>query len=192
VIRPMSDEHHDYRGYAGRVAGGVWRAGDEVLVLPSGGRTRVSAVEDATAPLERAVPGMSVTIRLEDDLDISRGDMLCDPDQPSVAARQLDATVCWMSERPLRAGARLGIKQTTRSVRAIVEEIRSVLDVHTLEEDRSKHELALNDIGAVTLRLSAPLAVDAYGDNRTTGAFILIDEATNDTVAAGMVRAATA
>jgi len=192
VIRPMSDEHHDYRGYAGRVAGGVWRAGDEVLVLPSGGRTRVSAVEDATAPLERAVPGMSVTIRLEDDLDISRGDMLCDPDQPSVAARQLDATVCWMSERPLRAGTRLGIKQTTRSVRAIVEEIRSVLDVHTLEEDRSKHELALNDIGAVTLRLSAPLAVDAYGDNRTTGAFILIDEATNDTVAAGMVRAATA
>ena len=192
VIRPMSDLHHDYRGYAGRVAGGVWRAGDEVLVLPSGARTRVRAVEQASGALEQAVPGMSVTIRLEDELDISRGDMLCDPDQPSAAARQLDATVCWMSERPLEAGAQLGIKQTTRSVRAIVDEIRSVLDVHSLEDDASKHELALNDIGAVRLKLSAPLAVDAYGDNRTTGAFILIDEATNDTVAAGMVRAATA
>jgi sulfate adenylyltransferase large subunit len=191
VIRPMSDEHHDYRGYAGRVAGGVWRAGDDVLVLPSGARTRVRAVDQATHPVDMAVPGMSVTIRLDDDLDISRGDMLCDPDQPPVAARQLDATVCWMSERPLQPGARLGVKQTTRSVRAIVDEIRSVLDVHTLEDDASKHELALNDIGTVTLRLSAPLAVDPYGDNRATGAFILIDEATNDTVAAGMIRAAT-
>ncbi len=192
VIRPMSDEHHDYRGYAGRVAGGVWRAGDDVLVLPAGARTRVLGVEQASGPVDQAVPGTSVTIRLEDDLDISRGDMLCDPDQPPVAARLLDATVCWMSERSLQAGTRLGVKQTTRNVRAIVEEIRSVLDVHTLEEDTSKHELALNDIGAVTLRLSAPLAVDAYADNRTTGAFILIDEATNDTVAAGMVRGATA
>jgi bifunctional enzyme CysN/CysC len=152
----------------------------------------VRAVDQATRPVDMAVPGMSVTIRLDDDLDISRGDMLCDPDQPPVAARQLDATVCWMSERPLQPGARLGVKQTTRSVRAIVDEIRSVLDVHSLEDDASKHELALNDIGAVTLRLSARLAVDAYGDNRTTGAFILIDEATNDTVAAGMVRATTA
>src|SRR5262249_60845565 len=121
-----------------------------------------------------------------------RGGMLCDPDQPPVAARQLEATVCWMSERPLQAGARLGIKQTTRSVRAIVEDIRSVLDVHTLEDDTSMHELQLNDIGVVTLRLSAPLAVDAYADNRTTAAFILIDEATNDTVAAGMIPAASA
>jgi bifunctional enzyme CysN/CysC len=192
VIRPMSDEHHDFRGYAGRVAGGVWRAGDDVLVLPSGARTRVLAVEQPTGPLEQALPGTSVTIRLEDDLDISRGDMLCDPDQPPLTARQLDATVCWMSEQPLRPGARLGVKQTTRNVRAIVEEIRSVLDVHSLEDDTSKHELALNDIGTVTLRLSAPLAVDTYGDNRTTGAFILIDEATNDTVAAGMIRAASA
>jgi sulfate adenylyltransferase large subunit len=192
VIRPMSDDHHDYRGYAGRVAGGVWRAGDDVLVLPSGARTRVRAVDEATGPLEQAVPGMSVTIRLDDDLDISRGDMLCDPEQPPAAARQLDATVCWMSERPLQPGARLGVKQTTRSVRAIVDDIRSVLDVHTLEHDTSKHELALNDIGTVILRLSAPLAVDPYADNRTTGAFILIDEATNDTVAAGMVRAASA
>jgi bifunctional enzyme CysN/CysC len=190
VIRPMSDEHHDFRGYAGQVASGIWRPGDDVLVLPAGLRTRVAAVEQADGPLERALPGMSVTIRLEDNLDISRGDLLCDPDNPPVTARRLEATVCWMSDRPLRAGARLAVKQTTRSSRAIVEEIRSVLDVALLEGDESRHELALNDIGTVSLRLSAPLAVDAYAENRATGAFILIDEATNDTVAAGMVLAA--
>ncbi len=190
VIRPMSDEHHDYRGYAGQVAGGVWRAGNEVLVLPSGWRTRVAAVEQADGPLEYAVPGSSVTIRLEDNLDISRGDMLCDPDVPPLAARRLEATVCWMSERPLQPGARLGVKQTTRNARAIVEEITSVLDIHSLERDESRHQLALNDIGTVSLRLSSPLAVDPYDENRATGAFILTDEATNDTVAAGMVRVA--
>ena len=191
VIRPMSDEHHDYRGYAGQVAGGIWRAGDHVLVLPSGLRTRVAAAEQADGPLERAVPGMSVTIRLEDDLDISRGDMLCDPDDPPVTARQLQATVCWMSERLLQPGARVAVKQTTRSARAVVDEITSVLDVHSLESDPTQHQLALNDIGTVMLRLSAPLAVDQYTRNRATGSFILIDEATNDTVAAGMVRSAT-
>ena len=187
VIRPMSEEHHDYRGYAGQVAGGVWRAGDDVLVLPSGLRTRVAAVEQADGLLEHAVPGMSVTIRLEDDLDISRGDMLCDPDDAPALSRQLEATVCWMSERVLQPGARLSVKQTSRSVRAVVDEIASVLDVTSLEGDESRHELALNDIGTVTLRLSAPLAVDRYAENRATGSFILIDEATNDTVAAGMV-----
>ena len=190
VIRPMSDEHHDYRGYAGQVASGIWRTGDDVLVLPSGLRTRVAAVEQADGPLERALPGMSVTIRLDDNLDVSRGDLLCDPDDPPVTARQLEATVCWMSERPLQAGARLAVKQTTRSVRAVVDEIRSVLDVGLLAGDETRHELALNDIGTVSLRLSAPLAVDTYAENRGTGAFILIDEASNDTVGAGMVLAA--
>jgi sulfate adenylyltransferase large subunit len=191
VIRPMSDDHHDYRGYAGQIAGGVWRAGDEVLVLPSGLRSRVRAVEQADGALEAASPGLSVTIRLEDAIDVSRGDLLCDPDRPAVAARQLVATVCWMSDRPLQPGARLAIKQTTRSARAVVEEISSVVDVQTLEDDLSRHELALNDIGTVALRLSAPLAVDPYRENRTTGSFILIDEGTNDTVAAGLVRSAS-
>ena len=131
---------------------------------------------------------MSVTIRLEDDLDISRGDMLCDPDDAPALSRQLEATVCWMSERVLQPGARLSVKQTSRSVRAVVDEIASVLDVTSLEGDESRHKLALNDIGTVTLRLSAPLAVDRYAENRATGSFILIDEATNDTVAAGMIR----
>jgi sulfate adenylyltransferase large subunit len=192
VIRPMSDEHHDYRGYAGQVASGVWRPGDDVLVLPSGLRSRVQAVEQADGSLDVAPAGLSVTIRLEDALDVSRGDMLCDPEQPPVAAKRLAATVCWMSDTPLQPGARLAVKQTTRSVRAIVDEISTVLDVGTLEEDASRHELELNDIGTVILRLSSPLAVDPYRENRATGAFILIDEATNDTVAAGLVRSAEA
>jgi sulfate adenylyltransferase large subunit len=191
VIRPMSDEHHDYRGYAGQVAGGVWRAGDEVVVLPSGLRTRVAAVETADGPLDAAVPPQSVTVRLEDDLDVSRGDMLADPARPPVVARELEATVCWMSERPLTPRTKLGVKQTTRSVRAVADELVAVMDIHELAEVASPERLELNDIGRVRLRLAEPLAVDTYAENRTTGAFILIDEATNDTVGAGMILTAT-
>ncbi len=191
VIRPMTDEHHDYRGYAGQVAGGVWRAGDDVLVLPSGLRTRVAAVDYGGTPIEAAVPGMSVTIRLEDEIDVPRGDMLVDPDDQPLSARELEATVCWMSERPLQPGARLAVKHTTRSVRAVVEAIEGVVDLDTLEQHEAA-EMALNDIGTVRLRLSGPLMVDPYAVNRTTGSFILVGEATNDTVAAGMVRVAHA
>jgi bifunctional enzyme CysN/CysC/sulfate adenylyltransferase subunit 1 len=191
VIRPISDEHHDYRGYAGQVAGGVWRAGDDVVVLPSGRRSQVAAVETADAPLPLAVPGMSITVRLEDDLDVSRGDMLADPAQAPTVARELEATVCWMAEKPLEPRAKLAIKHTTRTVRAIVDELVSVVDIHTLEDKAGPEQLELNDIARVRLRLSEPLAVDPYAENRTTGAFILIDEATNDTVAAGMIDAAS-
>ena len=186
VIRPISDEHHDFRGYAGQVAGGVWRAGDEVVVLPSGRRTRVEAVE----PHDEAVPGMSVTIRLADDLDVSRGDMLADPEQAPTVARELEATVCWMAEKPLEPRTKLAIKHTTRTVRAIVDELVSVVDIHSLEDVPGPERLELNDIAKVRLRLSEPLAVDPYAENRATGAFILIDEATNDTVAAGMILSA--
>ncbi len=187
VIRPMSHEHHDYRGYAGEIAGGVWRAGDEVVVLPSGRRTRVAAVETFDGPLEAAIPPQSVTIRLEDDVDVSRGDMLADPERPPIVARELTAELCWMSERPLEPRARLAVKHTTRASRAIVEELVSVVDMHTLENRAAPERLELNDLGVVRLRLSEPLAVDPYERNRATGAFILIDESTNDTVAAGMV-----
>ena len=187
VIRPMSDEHHDYRGYAGTVAGGVWRAGDEVVVLPSGLRSRVEAVETADGPLAEAVPPQSVTIRLADDVDVSRGNLLADPDRPPIVARELEARVCWMSERPLEPRAKLAVKHTTRSVRAIAEELVALTDIHTLEDVPGPERLELNDIGVVRLRLSEPLAVDPYAENRETGAFILIDEATNDTVGAGMV-----
>ena len=190
VIRPISDEHHDYRGYAGQVAGGVWAAGDEVVVLPSGRRTSVASVETADGPLDVAVPGMSITIRLADDVDVSRGDMLADPAQVPTVARELEATICWMAEKPLEPRTKLAIKHTTRSVRAIAEELLSVIDMHTLEDRPAPERLELNDIARVRLRLSEPLAVDPYRENRATGAFILIDEATNDTVAAGMIGSA--
>ena len=187
VIRPISEEHHDYRGYAGQVAGGTWRAGDEVVVLPSGRRSRVLSVETADGPLDAAVPPMSVTIRLEDDLDVGRGDLLADPERAPTVARELEATLCWMSERPLLPRSRVVVKHTTRTVRAIVEELVSAVDIHSLDDVPAPAELRLNDIARVSLRLAEPLVVDPYSTNRATGAFILIDEAGNDTVGAGMV-----
>jgi sulfate adenylyltransferase large subunit len=191
VIRPMSDDHHDYRGYAGQVAGGEWRVGDEVVVLPSGLRTRVAAVETHDGPLDVAVQGMSIVMRLEDEIDVPRGEMLVAPDDQPVCARSLTATICWMSERPAEPGARFAIKHTTRWSRAILETIDSKLDVETMEQI-STAGLTLNDIATVRLKLSSPLMLDPYSENRVTGAFILADEATNDTVAAGMVIEASA
>jgi bifunctional enzyme CysN/CysC len=191
VVRPMSDDHHDYRGYAGQVAGGAWQAGDEVVVLPSGLRTRIAAVETHDGPVRLAVPGMSVVIRVDDHLDIARGDMLADPAQPPVAARRIVARICWMSEQPVQTGARLAIKHTTRWARAILDGIHSKLDIETFEEQPAT-EIGLNDIAIVELRLAAPIVVDPYAANRTTGAFILVDEATNNTIAAGMVISAEA
>ena len=190
VIRPMSEEHHDYRGYAGEIAGGRWRAGDEVVVLPSGLRTSVAGVETHDGLLDVAVQSQAVVVRLADDVDASRGDMLCDPADPPLVARELEATVCWMHERPVERGARLAIKHTTRWGRAILEEIVSVLDVATLEQVAADR-LELNDLARVRIRLSTPLMVDPYTANRVTGAFVLVDEATNETVAAGMVLAAS-
>jgi sulfate adenylyltransferase large subunit len=187
VIRPQAEEFHDYRGYGGQVASGVWQRGDEVVVLPAGARSRVEAIEAAGEEIEDAVPGQSVTIRLADEVDVARGDMLADPDRPPVVARELVARVCWMSERPLTPRARLLVKQTTRTVPALVDELVSVVDIETLEERPAPEQLALNDLALVRLRLAEPLAVDPYAVNRATGAFVLVDEATNDTVGAGMV-----
>ena len=186
VIRPNNDEHHDYRGYAGQVAGGVLHPGDEVMVLPGGQRTEIAAIDTFKGPVDSAFPEMSVTVRVADELDISRGDMLVEPDDPPAAARELEAMVCWMGSAPLRAGARLVIKHTTRSTRARVEELDYVVDVNTLSHQPAD-ELALNEIGRLRIRTGSPLMVDPYARNRTTGSFILIDEASNDTVAAGMV-----
>jgi sulfate adenylyltransferase subunit 1 (EFTu-like GTPase family) len=162
-----------------------------VVVLPSGRRTSVASVETADGPLEVAVPGMSITILLTDAVDVSRGDMLADPAQVPTVARELEATICWMAEKPLEPRTKLAIKHTTRSVRAIADELLSVIDMHTLEDRPAPERLELNDIARVRLRLSEPLVVDPYAENRATGAFILIDEATNDTVAAGMIDSAT-
>jgi sulfate adenylyltransferase large subunit len=189
VIRPMNDAHHDYRGYAGQVAGGVMRPGDEVMVLPGGARTRIAAIDTFDGEIDVAFPTMSVTLLFADDVDASRGDMIVQAEDPPAMSRNLEATVCWMGEQPLRPGARYAIKHTTRTARAIVEDLEHRIDVNTLERQPSS-ELALNEIGRVKLRTSAPLLVDRYSRNRTTGSFILIDEASNDTVGAGMMLAA--
>jgi len=190
VIRPMDDQHHDYRGYAGQVAGGVLRPGSEVIVLPSARRTTLAAIDTYDGEIESAFPTMSVTLRLSDQLDISRGDMIVEAEDQPACARELEAMVCWMSEQPLREGGRYAIKHTTRRARAIAEELEYRVDVNTLEQEHTT-QLELNEIGRVRLRCSAPLIVDPYARNRTTGSFILIDEATNDTVGAGMVLGAS-
>jgi bifunctional enzyme CysN/CysC len=183
----MSDAHHDFRGYAGEIASGVFRAGDEVIVLPSGRESRIASIDTYEGELEEAYPPLSVTLTLEDEIDVSRGDMICRPHNRPVEARDIDAMVCWMSERPLSGSARYRIKHTSRAALAKVDEVRYRIDVNSLHRDQEATGLGLNEIGRLRLRLSAPLFVDEYRRNRATGSFILIDESTNDTVGAGMV-----
>jgi bifunctional enzyme CysN/CysC len=187
VVRPMSDEHHDYRGYAGEVASGVLRTGDEVVILPSGRTSRIESIDTFEGQLEEAFPPLSVTLHLEDDIDVSRGDMICRPENRPTEAREIEAMVCWMSERALSPSARYRIKHTTRTALAKVDEVRYRIDVNSLHRDKEATGLELNEIGRLRLRLSSPLFVDEYRRNRATGSFILIDESTNDTVGAGMV-----
>jgi sulfate adenylyltransferase subunit 1 len=187
VIRPMSHEHHDYRGYAGEVASGTFRPGDEVLVLPSGFTTTVAGTDQYGGSVDEAFPPMSVSIRLADDLDISRGDMLCRPHNMPHASQDIEAMICWFSERPMTAGSVYAIKHTTRTARAKVQDLHYRLDVNSLHRDEQHHELAMNDMGRVTIRTTVPLFVDEYRRNRATGSFILVDEGTFETVGAGMV-----
>jgi bifunctional enzyme CysN/CysC len=187
VVRPQSSRYPDYRGYAGTVAGGVLKPGDDVMVLPSGLTTRIAAIETAHGPVEEAFAPMSVTVRLEDDLDVSRGDMICREHNAPAVTQDVEAMVCWMTDRPLRAGAKLAVKHTTRTARAVVRELRYRLDVNTLHRDEASEELRLNDIGRIRLRTTQPLFLDEYRRNRGTGGFILVDETTNATVGAGMV-----
>ena len=192
VIRPNTDDHHDYRGYAGQVAGGTFKPGDEVMVLPSGRETRIASIETFDGPVSEARPPMSVTMLLEDDVDVSRGDLICRPHNAPTSARSLDAMVCWMSDCRLENGRRYALKHTTRSARAVVDDLQYRVDVDTLHREDAPDGLGLNDIGRVRLRTSSPLLVDEYRRNRSTGSFILIDEATNETVAGGLVLGAEA
>ena len=189
VIRPHSDEHHDYRGYSGTLAGGVLKVGDEVKVLPSGFASTISSIETPDGLVEEAFTPMAVTIRLSDDLDVSRGDMLCRANNQPTSTQNLDATVCWMSENSeLKEGQKLLIKHTTKWAKIRVEELVYRLDINTLHRDKEAEDLSLNEIGRVRLRCTKPLFIDEYKRNRTTGSFLLVDEATNSTVAAGMIR----
>ena len=188
VIRPLSDEWHDYRGYAGQIAGGVFRPGDEVLVLPSGFTSRIESIDTMDGPVDEAYPPMSVTIRLTDNLDVSRGDMICRSRNHPSTSQDIEAMVCWMDDRStLRPGAKYSIKHTSRWARAVVKELQYRLDINTLHGDATASELRLNEIGRVELRTTQPLFNDPYRRNRTTGSFILVDEGTNATVAAGML-----
>ncbi|MBM7086965.1 sulfate adenylyltransferase subunit 1, partial [Micromonospora humidisoli] len=188
VIRPQSTTVTDYRGYAGQVASGVLKPGDEVMVLPSGFTSRIAAIDTADGPVDEAFPPMSVTVRLDDEIDVSRGDMICRPNNTPTVAQDIEAMVCWMDEtRPLEIGGRYVVKHTTRSARAIVRELHYRLDINTLHRDETSTALALNEIGRIRLRTTVPLLVDDYHRNRTTGGFVIIDETTNRTVGAGMV-----
>jgi bifunctional enzyme CysN/CysC len=188
VVRPQSTTVSDYRGYAGTVAGGVMKPGDEVMVLPSGFTTRIEAIDTADGPVDEAFPPMSVVVRLADELDVSRGDMICRPHNAPRAAQDVEALICWMDEQEsIVPGKKYALKHTTRNVRTVVKDIQYRLDVNSLHRDEAAGSLGLNEIGRVTLRTTQPLFVDSYRRNRATGGFILVDEATNRTVAAGIV-----
>jgi bifunctional enzyme CysN/CysC len=188
VIRPQSTTVTDYRGYAGQVASGVLKPGDEVMVLPSGLHSTIAGIDTADGPVTEAFPPMSVTVRLTDEIDISRGDLICRPHNAPAVAQDIEAMVCWMDETaPLRVGGKYAIKHTTRTARAVVRGLQYRLDVNTLHRDEEAGDLQLNEIGRVRLRTTVPLLADEYRRNRTTGGFILIDESTNRTVGAGMI-----
>jgi len=187
VIRPQSEQYRDYRGYAGQIAAGVVSVGDPVIHLPSGFISKIKQIDTYDGPLETAFAPMSVTLLLEDELDISRGDMLCRPKAKPFVGQDLDAMICWMSETPLSPRSRYALKHTSRWVRAMVSGIHHRLDVNTNERTEGVASLAMNDIGRIQLRTTAPLFYDDYRRSRATGSFILVDEATNNTVAAGML-----
>lgn len=187
VIRPHQDRHHDFRGYAGTVAGGILKPGDEVMVLPSGLTSTIASIETKDGPVAEAFAPMSVVVRLNDEIDISRGDMICRVHNQPEVTQDVDAMVAWMSDRPLVPGQKLAIKHTTRASRALVKQLNYRIDVNTLHRDEAATSLELNQIGRVRLRTTTPLLADEYRRNRTTGGFVLIDEATNVTVGAGMI-----
>ena len=187
VVRPQATSQPDYRGYSGQVVGGVFKPGDEVMVLPSGLTTTVAGIDSFDGELDEAYPPMSVTVRLTDHLDVSRGDLICRPHNQPTVGQDLDAMVCWMTERPVAPGDFLALKHTTRWVRAVVRDIHYRLDVNTLHRDESASSLGLNDVGRVSLRVTQPLFYDSYRRNRQTGSFILAAEDNNVTVGAGML-----
>lgn len=187
VIRPYSDKFHDYRGYAGRVAGGIFRKGEKITILPSGFQSVIKEVELDGKPLDAAYPPMSCTILLEDDIDVSRGDMLVRENNLPKQSQDIDAMICWMGEKPLSLNGKYALKHTTKDVRCLVKEVKYKMDINTLSRLPEDKQISMNDIGRISLRTTAPLLFDSYRRNRITGSFVLIDESSNVTVAAGMI-----
>ena len=188
VIRPRDDKFHDYRGYAGKISSGVFKPGDRVKVLPSGFTTTVKSIENADGEIKEAFPPMSVAIRLKDDLDVSRGDMIVREQNVPTIRQDLDIMMCWMNKKKLRPGTKYIARHTTKETKCIVKEIAYKLDINTLHRIEGAKELELNEIGRIKLRTAQPLFYDSYRKNRSTGSIVLIDELTNETVGAGMIR----
>ncbi len=187
VIRPYNDDYHDYRGYAGRIAGGIFKKGDKVLLLPSGFTSTIAKIDSYDGEVEEAHPPMSVTILLEDDMDLSRGDMIVRENNVPDVEQDLEAMICWFTDQSLQLRGKYTLLHTTRDVRCIIKEIRYKLDINTLHRNQEDLKIGMNDIARVVLRTTKPLFIDAYRKNRITGSFILIDEGTNNTVGAGMI-----
>lgn len=187
VIRPMSDKFHDYRGFAGMIEGGVFRKGEEVEVLPSGFTSKIKAIQGPNGELDEAFAPLSVSITLEDEIDISRGDMLAKPGNKPTATQEIEIMVCWLNQKKAIAGSKYLIRHTTNEAKCILKEVRYRMDINSMTKDEDLKELSMNDIGRITLKTAKPLFVDSYRKNRNTGAVILIDEFTNETVGAGMI-----
>jgi sulfate adenylyltransferase subunit 1 len=187
VTRPQSTEYPDYRGYAGRVAGGVFKPGDEVIALPSGFTSKIEKIETFEQEEEEAFQPMSVTMTLEDDIDISRGDMIAKPDNQPTVGQDIDMMVCWLHKEPLKLRGKYAIKHTTKDARCIIKDVKYKVNINTLHRVEGDKEIGLNDIGRIKIRTTEPLFYDPYKRNRTTGSIIIIDEYTNETVGAGMI-----
>ncbi|MGB6222943.1 sulfate adenylyltransferase subunit CysN [Haloferula sp.] len=187
VIRPQSDEWHDFRGYAGRVAGGVFKPGDDITVLPSGFNTKVRAIHSSEGELEEAFAPQSVTMTLTSEIDISRGDMIVKQNNPPKVSQDLEAMICWFSNKPMASRAKLILRHTTREMQAVIRDVKYLVDINTLHKIEGVDSFAMNDIGRVTIRTASPVIHDSYRRNRNTGSFILVDPGTNETVAAGMI-----
>jgi sulfate adenylyltransferase subunit 1 len=187
VIRPQSEQYHDFRGYAGRIEGGIFKPGDEILALPSGFTTTIKNIETIDGPVTEAFPPMSVVITLKDEIDISRGDMIVKPNNQPNVGQDIELMVCWLHEKKLQPGGKYGIRHTTKEARCIVKDVRYKININTLHRLEDDKVIGLNDIGRILIRTTAPLFYDSYSRNRFTGSLILIDEFTNETVAAGMI-----
>jgi len=187
VIRPQSKEFHDFRGYAGRVAGGIFRPGEEIMVLPSGFTSKIKTISLGDEQIEEAFAPMSITMTLEDEIDISRGDIIAKPNNHPQTEQDIELMLCWMSQRQLSLNAKFYIRHTTKEVRGVLKEIPYKLDINTLQRMENMEHLAMNDIARVKIRTAQPLSFDSYRKNRITGSVILVDDGTNETVAAGMI-----
>ena len=187
VVRPQSNEFHDFRGYAGRVAGGIFRTGDDVLVLPSGFKSKVKEIYSGSEKISEAFAPMSVTVTLEDEIDISRGDVIARPNNHPQAEQDIDVMICWMNQRPLKLNEKFFVRHTTREVKGILKEIKYKLDINTLQRIENVDQLAMNDIARVHIRTAQPIFFDSYRKNRITGSIIVVDESSNETVGAGMI-----